>query len=309
MMFYLLATLVVASTGVETLTLGEASDSPVMVGDGQNIAVLWRNDGYPAGGKWERWISYRISRDGGQTFSSEQRIKDTDGITSATADHGVAHLCLHHEIGSQWTNAYSRVDLATGAASAPVRLTGNAGTLPTSCSVASAGPLVAVAWEEPADAQHQRLFLAQSTDGGRTLGASRAIGLLNNVAGFPRVAVGPPNVFVVWADDLTNGVLLVKAKGSSVSPATRVLEKRIATVSAYGDRVLVSGGEHVRMSRDEGRSFSEPTSLIDPSLHIPPLFPEPRIAWSGKGVYVVAEVSGGRGIYFSARWRSSRRIR
>ena len=73
MMFYLLATLVVASTGVETLTLGEASDSPVMVGDGQNIAVLWRNDGYPAGGKWERWISYRISRDGGQTFSSEQR--------------------------------------------------------------------------------------------------------------------------------------------------------------------------------------------------------------------------------------------
>jgi hypothetical protein len=298
MIFLWLATLIAATAGGDVVTLGEGSESPVIAGDGQSIVVLWRTDGYTATGQGERAVAYRISHDAARTFGKEQRIVEAEDVRDAIADRGIAHLCLHHDIEGRWNNFYSRVDLTTGSASAPVRLSNNSGSGPTSCRIAVAGSLVAVVWDEAADEHQQRLMLSESTDGGRSFGVSRALGMYPTSQGFPKVAVSAPNVLVVWADSSSTGLFLARADVSSVSPPAKVLDSSVGTVVAAGDNVVVASPAGVRVSHDRGRNLSRAKALVTTAVSGPWLWPEPRIAWSGKNVYVAATVESSKGVYF-----------
>jgi hypothetical protein len=297
MIFLWLATLIAAGAGGDVVTLGEGSESPVIAGDGQSIVVLWRTDAYTAAGRLERAVAYRISHDAARTFGAEHRIVEAD-VRDAIADRGVAHLCLHRDIEGRWNNFYSRVDLTTGSASAPVRLSNNRGTGPTSCRIGVAGSLVAVVWDEAADEHRERLMLSESTDGGRSFGASQALGMYPTSQGFPRVAVSGPNVLVVWSDPSVNGLFFVRADVSSVSAPTKVLDSAGGTVVATGDNVVVASPAGVRVSHDRGRNFGPARPLVTPGVPGAWLWPEPRIAWSGKNVYVAATVEASKGVYF-----------
>ncbi len=272
------------------------SAAPSVAVSGNTVVVAWYDE-TPE----NREIFLARSTDGGKTFASPVNLSNNAGFSispSVAASGNSVVVAWHDETPGNSEIFLSRSTDAGKTFTPPVNLSNNAGfSFSAFPSVAVLGDSVFVAWHDQTPGNFE-IFLARSTDGGKTF--TPPVNLSNN-AGFsldPSVAVLGDSVFVAWMDETPGNSEIFLARstdgGATFSPPVNFSNNAGlsggVSVAVLGDSVVVAWMDTTQgnweiflvRSTDGGATFTPPVNLSSNAG----FSANPSVAVSGDSVVV-----------------------
>lgn len=269
------------------------------------IYILWRDDR-----RGHADIFFSRSEDGGKTFSKNRRVNDDKGW----AYQGNPSLAASPDgyVYASWSdNRNGQDDIYFAASrnggktfSRNLRLNQDEGRAVQSHPSVAAGPggLVVVAWEDFRSGQSE-IYMARSTDGGKTFEPNRSIRAGSSVSPVssreprvpgavqisPSVTVGPQGwVAVAWSEFVRDPITLEPPDAATGETLWWEEVRR-------GDADI-----QVALSTDGGKRFGPPIRVNDDTVGSPQAFPSVALDANGKAYVAWEDFRDGEpNIYFT----------
>ena len=185
-------------------TPGVSSHPAVACGPKGEVYVAWADT---TNGKDNRDIWFVRSLDGGKTWAKPFDMSNTPGLSStpdvAVGEDGSVHIAwIDSSVGETHPDVFVGSSQDRGAKfGKAVNASKTPGISSQPAIVAAGGVLVAVWLDTSKDPKAPDIWIAQSTNGGRTFSAAVDLSNTPGVSGLPRVAIAAHSVVAIWEEE------------------------------------------------------------------------------------------------------------
>ena len=185
-------------------TPGVSSHPAVACGPKGEVYVAWADT---TKGTANRDVWFVRSLDGGKTWDKPFDVSNTPGLSStpdvAVGEDGSVHIAwIDSSVGATHPDVFVASSHDRGAKfGKAVDASKTPGISSQPAIVAAGGVLVAVWLDTSKDPKAPDIWIAQSTNGGRTFSAAADLSNTPGVAGLPRVAIAAHSVVATWEEE------------------------------------------------------------------------------------------------------------
>ncbi|MEM3002136.1 MAG: choice-of-anchor D domain-containing protein, partial [Candidatus Nitrosocaldus sp.] len=230
-----------------TSTLGNSESPSVAIDSANNIHVVW-HDNTP--GNYE--IYYKKSTDGGNTWSADQRLTYTSGVSNnpmiAIDSANNIHVVWHDNTPGNYEIYYKKSTDGGNTWTWAKRLTYTSGSSNNPAIGVDSSGNIHVVWHDNTPGNYE-IYYKKSTDGGNTWTWAKRLTYTSGSSNNPAIGIDSSgNIHVVWHDN-TPGNYEIYYKKSTDGGNTWTWAKRLTYTSGSSNNPAIgidsSGNIHV----------------------------------------------------------------